>query len=346
MTAGAEWVDLRSDTVTLPTASMWESMQKAPLGDDGLDGDPSVRQLEQAAATLLGKEESLYVPSATMANLVAILAAAGRGSQVIAEANSHIYTSERGGAGLSGAFYLPIPGVRGAMDTQALACALEHERSGLPTALVCMETTHNNAGGTVLPLEHMGEVKAIAQARGIPVHLDGARLFNAAVALGVSAATIAQHANTVTVCLSKGLSAPVGAVLAGSNDQIQRGRAIRKMLGGSQRQAGIMASAGLVGLCNMVDRLQKDHATAARLAQGLNSLGCGLTAAAPDTNIVMVSVAGSGIDSAGWVLRLQRAGTLVRAWAPGVLRCVTHRHIDDDAVDADVRAFERVALEA
>lgn len=343
MTGDAPAVDLRSDTVTLPTPGMWERMRSAPLGDDGLEGDPSVRNLERYAADLLGKEEGLYVPSATMGNLIAILTAAGRGEQVVAEANSHIYAAERGGAGLSGAFYLPIPGTRGAMDTGALIHALDQERSGLPTALICLETTHNNAGGVVLAPEHMRGVHAAGTDRGIPVHLDGARLFNAAVALGVPVAALAQHADTVTICLSKGLSAPVGAVLAGPGARIRQGRAVRKMLGGSQRQAGIMASAGLEGLSAMADRLRQDHATAARLSQGLNRLACGVVAETPDTNIVMVSVADTPWSGDEWAERLQRTGVLVRAWAPQLLRCVTHRHIDLADIDAAIHAFGRVA---
>jgi threonine aldolase len=342
----ADTIDLRSDTVTRPTPQMWERMREAPLGDDGLDGDPSVRQLEQYAAELLGKAAGLYLPSATMANLIAVMAVAGRGQQVVMEAASHIYTTERGGAGLSGCFYVPVAGEQGAMRLDALQHVLDHERTGLPTALLCLETSHNNAGGAVLPLAHLQAVQSLAQARGLPVHLDGARLFNAAVALGVPARRIAQHVDSVTVCLSKGLSAPVGAVLAGSAETIARGREIRKMLGGSQRQAGVTASAGLEGLQTMVDRLAEDHARARRLSAGLNGLGLALRAATPQTNIVMVSVQGSGQDSAAFAERLRAAGVLARPWTPDTLRCVTHRHIDDAAVDAAVQAFAQAGRAA
>ncbi len=237
-------VDLRSDTVTLPTEQMYDRIASAPLGDDGLDGDPTALELEAEAARLLGKEAALYVPSATMANLLAILAQAGRQEVVLAEAASHIYVTERGAAALTGSFYQGIAGVDGAMDLGLLAQALGPGRNKLRTGLVCLETSHNNAGGAVLPLTHMQAVFAVARDAGAAVHLDGARLMNAAVALGVPAAEITAFADTVSLCLSKGLSAPMGAVLAGPADTIQRARWHRKLLGGSQRQVGIAAAAG------------------------------------------------------------------------------------------------------
>ena len=209
-------VDLRSDTVTQPTEAMYESMLKAPLGDDGLDGDPTAEELESGVATLLGKEAALFVPSATMGNLAAILAQTARQELVVTEASSHIYTAERGAATLTGAFYEPIAGVAGAMNLERLEQVLTEPRGRVRAALVCMETSHNNAGGTALPLEHMRQVHDLSRRHGASIHLDGARLFNAAVALRVAPAAIAACTDTVTICLSKGLSAPMGGVVAGT----------------------------------------------------------------------------------------------------------------------------------
>lgn len=255
-------VDLRSDTVTHPTAAMYERMRTAPIGDDGLDGDPSVRALEAHVAARLGKEAGLFVPSCTMANLLAVLAQSQRNEQVVLESAAHMYTSERGAATFTGLFYQGVTGTDGAMDLNRLEDALQSGGHKLKTALVAMETSHNNAGGTVLPLDHMQAVHGMAQACGVPVHLDGARLFNAAVALGVAPAEITRHADTVSLCLSKGLSAPVGAVLTGARPVMARARMLRRMLGGTQRQAGIMAAAGLEGVQTMGDRLVEDHARA------------------------------------------------------------------------------------
>lgn len=343
-------VDLRSDTVTHPTAAMYERMRTAPIGDDGLDGDPTVRELEATVATSLGKEAGLFVPSCTMANLLAVLAQTQRSEQVALEATAHMYTSERGAATFTGLFYQGLPGAEGAMDLNRLEDALMTGGHRLKTALVAMETSHNNAGGAVLPLEHMQAVHGMARAAGVPVHLDGARLFNAAVALGVPAADIAQHTDTVSLCLSKGLSAPVGAVLAGSRAVIAKSRTLRRMLGGTQRQSGIMAAAGLEGVQHMSARLFEDHVRARRLSDGINGIKSSLkgaqaptlTATVPQTNIVQVETADTGMTNAEWVAALQARGVLTRPWGRTRLRCVTHRHIGDDDIDVAIKAFSAV----
>ncbi|WP_240652183.1 threonine aldolase family protein [Variovorax gossypii] len=337
-------VDLRSDTVTRPTPQMYDRIASAPLGDDGLDGDPTALELESEAARLLGKEAALYVPSATMANLLAILAQAGRQEVVLAEAASHIYVTERGAAALTGSFYQPVDGVDGAMDLGLLAQALAPGRNKLRTGLVCLESSHNNAGGAVLPLSHMQAVFGAAKAAGASVHLDGARLMNAAVALGVPASGITAFADTVSLCLSKGLSAPMGAVLAGPAVTIQRARWHRKLLGGSQRQVGIAAAAGLVAITTMVGRLADDHANARRLAHGIGQLQ-GLSANLPQTNIVQVDVAASGHDAAWWEAELRKLGVLVRTWGRNRLRCVTHRHTGEPEIDTALKAFGIVAAQ-
>lgn len=334
-------LDLRSDTVTRPTPRMYERIAAAPLGDDGLDGDPTAIELETTAAGVLGKARALYVPSATMANLLAILAHSQRQEIVLAEAASHIYMAERGAAALTGAFYQPVAGTLGAMDLDQLQDALQPAAARLRVGLVCLETSHNNAGGAVPPLAHMRAVRTMSHAAGAAVHLDGARLMNAAVALGVPAAEIAACTDTVSVCLSKGLSAPMGAVLAGPADTIERCRQLRKMLGGNQRQVGIAAAAGIVAITGMVDRLADDHASARRLAQGVGGIA-GLSTNEPQTNIVQVDVGGSGADAKAWEQALRGLGVLVRPWGRQRLRCVTHRHVGPAAVETAVQAFRTV----
>ncbi len=335
-------VDLRSDTVTRPTEAMYDRMMRAPLGDDGLDGDPTVRELEAVAAATLGKEASLFVPSCTMANLIAILAQSQRSEQVVMEANAHIYTSERGSSTFTGLFYLPVPGAAGAMELGPLEDALATGSHKLRTALVTMETSHNNSGGAVLPLDHMEAVYRMAAERGVGVHLDGARLFNAAVALGVTPCAVARWSDTVSLCLSKGLSAPVGAVLAGPAAVIDKSRTLRRMLGGTQRQLGIMAAAGLEGVEHMGGRLAEDHRRARRLSEGLNALALRLRASTPQTNIIQVDVSPFGRASAEWIVPLEQAGVRTRPWGKKLLRCVVHREIDDAAIERSIGAFRTV----
>ncbi len=255
-------IDLGSDTVTKPTEKMLERMRHAELGDDGREGDPTIRALELLAAKMLGKEAAVFVPSGTMANLVALLAHTGRGGELLGDAGSHVFRSEMGGvAGLASLFHRTIPARRGAMDLDALREAIRPALTprALGTGLILMETTHNDAGGAVLPLDHMAAVHGLAQDHGIPVHIDGARVFNAAVALGVPAAKVAAHGESVSFCISKGLSAPVGSLLCGSAEFITRARAFRRMTGGNLRQGGVIAAAGIVALEEMVDRLAEDH---------------------------------------------------------------------------------------
>jgi threonine aldolase len=338
----ARLTDLRSDTVTRPTEAMYERMREAPVGDDGLDGDPSVRQLEAAVATMLGKEAGLYVPSCTMANLLAVLAHTQRHQQVVLEANAHMFTTERGGSLLAGLAYTPVEGNAGAMDLDRLATAISPGAYRIGVGLIAMETSHNNAGGAVLPLDHMQAVHALAQRAGVPVHIDGARLMNAAATLGIPAAALAQHAESASLCLSKGLSAPVGAVLAASDKAIAVARSYRKVLGGTQRQAGIMAAAGLEALHTMSARLSEDHVKARALSESLNAIGAPLAANAPDTNIVQVQIGGTGMTSHQWVDALGEHGVLTRPWGNAMLRCVTHRHIGDDDIAHATEAFMQV----
>lgn len=334
-------IDLRTDTVTQPTAAMLAAMQQATQGDDSRDGDPTVMRLEALAAERTGKAAGLYMPSGTMTNLVAVLAHTSRAGEVLLERGAHMLNTELGGlSAVAGVYYKAIPGTRGAMDEDLLREAVRPmTRNNFGTALICMETTHNGAGGAVLPLAHMQRVHALARERGIPVHTDGARLFNAAAALGVSAADIARHTDSVCFCVSKGLSAPVGSVLCGSRDFIERARAFRRMVGGNMRQAGSIAAAGVVALETMIDRLKDDHAMAKKLAAGFHEIDASLTD--PDsveTNIVRVNVGHTGRSAAQWAEDFRAHGITVSPADPRSLRFVTHRHIGDAEVDAAIAA--------
>jgi threonine aldolase len=335
-------IDLRSDTVTRPTEAMLESMREATFGDDSRDGDETVKKLEALAAERTGKEAGAFMPSGTMANLVAMLTHAQRGGEVLLEEGSHTLNAELGGiAGVAGLFYRGVPGRRGAMDVDALREAIRpYARHHMGTALVWMENTHNRSGGAVLPLAHMQAVQGLAREKGVPVHLDGARIFNAAISLGCKPGEIAQYSDSVCFCVSKGLSAPVGSILCGSRDFIERARGYRRMVGGNMRQAGPLAAAGIVALETMVNRLGEDHQTARRLAEGLHRIDPSLCDPKDaETNLVRVDVRKSGRRAAQWSADLKAKGVLVAPADIYVLRFVTHRHISAPDVDAAVGAF-------
>jgi threonine aldolase len=337
-------VDLRSDTVTKPTPAMLDRMVHAELGDDGWGDDPTVAQLEKVAAEKLGKEAGLFLPSGTMSNQVAILTHARTKGEVIGEATSHIFRSELGGLSLiAGLYPRPLPGRRGAMDIDSLRSSLrppEMTANALGTAVVCMETSHTAAGGSVLPLEHMRAVHSLCVHRSVPVHLDGARIFNAALAQGVAASEIAAHADSATFCLSKGLSAPVGSVLTGKADFIHRARGFRRMLGGNMRQAGLLAACGLVALEQSIERLAEDHANARRLADGLHRIEPSLVdPSVVATNIVMVDVGKSRASARRWTEVLAGHGVLAAPAAANLIRFVTHRHVSETDIDRAVVAF-------
>jgi threonine aldolase len=305
-----------------------------------------VQKLEALGAEKTGKRAGVFVPSGTMSNLVAMLAHANRGGELVAEATSHIFNSELGGVStLAGMYYRGLRGERGAMDLEELRA---HTRPRMTankqgTSLVWVETTHNAAGGAVLPLTHMAEVKTIAHAHGVPVHIDGARIFNAAAALGVDAQEVCSHGDTVSFCVSKGLSAPIGSLICGSHDFIERARGFRRMVGGNMRQAGPMAAAGIVALENMVARLPDDHRTAKRLAHGLHKIDSSIVdPALVETNLVRATVRASGSKAADLSAALKQRGIMVSPCAAWDLRFVTHRHIGDAEVDQAISAFAAV----
>lgn len=336
-------IDLRSDTVTQPTAAMYEHMCSAALGDDGLDGDPTARALEIRVASMLGKDAGLYVPTATMGNLLAVLTQVGRHGQVAMESTAHMYLTERGGATLSGCMYVGIPGASGEMDLDILQQTLKNTKT-LRTELVCMETTHVNAGGAVLPLAHMRVVRELARGAGARVHVDGARIFNAAVALQVPVADVAGCADTVSVCLSKGLSAPAGAVLVGPAETIAHARHLRKMLGGTQRQIGVLAASGIEAVETMSLRLADDHATAHHLSTQLRAaLPAAIGVTTPASNIVFIELPKDAPDSSAWGSEMKKRGVLIRPWGERRIRLVTHRHIDAHSINTAIAQFQQAA---
>jgi len=320
-------------------------MREASYGDDSRDGDATVMKLEALAAERTGKEAGAFMPSGTMTNLVAVLAHAQHGGEVLLESGAHILNSELGGiAGLVGAFHKGINGNRGAMDIDELREKIRPmTRNNLGTTLVCMETTHNRAGGAVLPLAHMKAVYDLAHEHEVPAHTDGARLFNAAVALGVEAKEIAQYTDSVGFCVSKGLSAPVGSVLCGSKTFIERARTFRRMVGGNMRQAGPLAAAGIVALETMVNRLKDDHAMARRLAVGLHKIDARLCDPHEvETNLVRVDVSFTSRSAAQWSAALAQKGIAASPADPRSLRFVTHRHVGDGEIDEAIATFTNV----
>ncbi|MHB1415376.1 MAG: GntG family PLP-dependent aldolase [Chloroflexota bacterium] len=340
------WINVRSDVVTLPTEEMFDAIRQAKLGDDNAGQDPSVNRLEAMAAEKLGKEAAMLLTSGTMGNLVGLMAHTERGQEVIVEEYAHIFTSEQGGAAAIGGLMLSrVKGSKGCPLPEAVEAAIRPDDIHAPrTGLICLENTHNRAGGTVISPEQIVAVRAVANKHGLPIHIDGARIFNAAIALGIPAKDLVRDADSVTFCLSKGLSCPAGAVLAGSRSYIERARRLRKLLGGNMRQAGIIAAPGVVALESMIDRLAEDHQNARRLAEGLANIGClMLDLDTVQTNIVRVDVAPSGLTAAEFATRLRSFNVEVSVQGKTIMRLVTHRHIGPSHVEEVIAACRRVA---
>lgn len=328
-------IDLRSDTVTQPTEEMREAMARAEVGDDVYREDPTVRQLEAYAAELLGKEAALFVSSGTMGNLVSLLSHTRPGDEVILEENSHIYYYEVGGlAMVAGLTPRLITSRNGLFSLNQLQEALRPENIHFPaTSLVCLENTHNRAGGKVLPQGEVLEVAKLARERGLKLHLDGARLFNAACASHKSARVLAEPFDSVMFCLSKGLAAPVGSMVVGSLEFIERARKFRKMLGGGLRQAGVLAAAGLYALQFMTDRLKDDHARATWLSQGLGAIEGLQIISPPETNMVMVEVNTPSFDVVQLLQAWRDQGILASSVSVSRIRLVTHYQITDGDIE-------------
>ncbi len=345
MATSSETIDLRSDTVTTPTPAMRRAMAEADVGDDQYGEDPTVVRLEARFAELVGKEAALFVASGTMGNLVALLAHCTRGDEAILGDESHIFWYEGGGAAALGGipFNLRPTSRLGALDPAYVAAAIRVARPGYPrTGVICVENTHNRCGGTVLSPAYLRELAATAHANGVPVHMDGARIFNAAAALGLPAATIAAEVDTVQSCLSKGLAAPVGSLVAGDARFVEAARRQRKLVGGAMRQAGVIAAAGLVALDEMIDRLPEDHARARRLAEGLAEIpGVTVDLDTVQTNIVIFRPP-ADLDPTRAVAALLDHGVRVSNYGTRGLRMVTHYQIDDEAVDHALTALRDV----
>jgi len=338
-------VDLRSDTVTLPTEEMIEAIRTAKLGDDVFGEDPTVRQLEELAAGKMGKERALLVTSGTQANLVSLMAQTKRGDEVILEAECHTYYYEVGGiSAVAGLIPRPLKGTRGSLDPRDVEMAIRPRNIHFPeTAVVCLENTHNRAGGAVIPPSEIRKVHDVTQSHGLQLYMDGARIFNAAVALGVDVRELTKHVDSMMFCLSKGLSAPVGSIVVGSSQFIERARKMRKMLGGGMRQAGIIAAPGIIALEKMVGRLKEDHDNAKYLAHGLAKLeGVSLDPLSVQTNIVNFGVNIPGVDAEQIVSRLAAKGVKTLSVDRDRMRAVTHRGIERGDVQYAIGIFGEV----
>jgi threonine aldolase len=334
-------IDLRSDTATIPSPEMLAAMAAAEVGDEQAQEDPTVNELQRRAAELLGHEAALFLPTATMANQIALRVLTRPGTALIAEERTHILIFEAGGPAVhSGLITRGLPGIAGRITSEQLRTAIDTADRLQPPSIVVLEQTHRSAGGRVWPLEELAEVVATARELGLAVHLDGARLLNASVASGIAPAEYARLADTVQICFSKGLGCPMGAVLAGPRDSIEQAWRLKFLFGGALRQAGVVAAAMLYALDHNVERLAEDHARTRRLAEGLAAAGLPVDVEATETNFVGIDVASVGLDAREAQGRIAEHGVRVGLLRPGVLRVATHLGVSDDDVD---RAIELIA---
>ncbi|QDP39049.1 low-specificity L-threonine aldolase [Radiobacillus deserti] len=337
-------IDLRSDTVTLPSDKMRKAAYEAEVGDDVYGEDPSVNRLEEKAAEILGKEASLFVTSGTQGNQIAALTHCRPGQEIILEANAHIFLYE--GAAISafaGVQPRTIEGNRGAMDPREVEASIRAEDVHFPeTGMICLENTHNKAGGAIVPIANMQDIYTVAQKHQIPVHLDGARLFNAAVASGRNVKDFAQYTDTIQFCLSKGLGAPVGSIIAGSSEFIHRARKWRKRLGGGLRQAGIIAAPGLLALQENINRLAEDHLHAKQLAEGLGQIEGLEVVNQVETNIVMIEITKETISTDVLIDNMKKHGVLAGGMGPNRIRFVTNLNISKKDIEDALSIIQKV----
>jgi len=342
------FIDLRSDTVTLPTEEMLEAIRHAELGDDVFREDPTVNRLEEMAAERTDKEAALLVTSGTQANLVSLMSNTKRGELVILEAEAHMYWYEVGGiSALAGLQPWPLKSQFGALDPKAVEDAIRPRNIHFPEpALVCVEDTHNRHGGTVITPQQLQALSTVTKAHGLRLYMDGARIFNAAVALKVNVQELTQHVDNLMFCLSKGLSCPVGSVVVGTREFIEKARKMRKVLGGGMRQAGIIAAAGIVALETMIDRLAEDHANAKRLANGIAKVeGIAVDMERVQTNMVLLDISGLGVTDEVFLSKLQNKGVFALTTAKNKVRLVTHRGIEREHIETAVDAIAKTADE-
>ncbi|MDH3565807.1 MAG: low-specificity L-threonine aldolase [Desulfobacteraceae bacterium] len=339
-------VDLRSDTLTHPTPLMRQAMSEAKVGDDVFGEDPTVNLLEEMVAKRLGKEAALFVASGTMANMVSQMTHCGRGDEVILGDQSHIFFYEQGGSSALGGIHPRTVANQpdGKMALHNIEAAIRQDNIHFPiTRLIVLENTHNRCNGSPLDTAYMHSVGNLARRYGLKIHVDGARLFNAAVALGVEARELVAEADSVNICLSKGLAAPVGSIVIGNREFISKARRVRKVLGGGMRQSGILAAAGIVSLTEMVDRLEDDHVNARKLAEGLADVkGLSIDPDDVKTNIVYFQVTRKGITAQTLAERLSDQGIRVLPTGPDRLRAVTHYHVTSDDIEFALAVFSRV----
>lgn len=336
-------IDFRSDTVTKPTPEMREAMYKAEVGDDVYGDDPTMNKLEAIGAEKVGKEAAIFVPSGTMGNQVAVMAWTDRGDEILLEEQAHVFMYEVAApAVLSGVQTRTVRGQRGIMDPLEVKASIRGQNVHFPrTSLVCLEQTHNRSGGCIVPLDNMKAICEVAHQGGAKLHLDGARVFNAAVGLGVDVKEITQYADSVQFCLSKGLCAPVGSLVAGPADFIAKVRKYRKMLGGGMRQAGILAAAGIVALEKMVGRLAEDHANARMIGEALSTVeGLQVDLSTVQTNMVVVGTRGIGMDGPEFARLMKGYGVWFNADLPYRVRIVTHHDVPREACEEGVRRFK------
>jgi threonine aldolase len=335
-------IDLRSDTATTPTPEMLAAMAAAEVGDEQAREDPTVNELQRRAAELLGHEAALFLPTATMANQIALRVLTRPGTALIAEERTHILIFEAGGPAVhSGLVTRGLPGVAGRITPEQVRAAAEAADWLQPASIVVLEQTHRSAGGRVWPLDELTDVVSAARELGLAVHLDGARLLNASVATGIPAAEYGRLADTVTLCFSKGLGCALGAVLAGSHERIEQAWRLKFLFGGALRQAGVVAAAMLYALDHNVERLADDHARARRLAQGLAAVGLPVDVDATETNFVGIDVGSAGLDAGEAQARIAEHGVRVGLLRPGVLRVATHLGVADEDVDRAIELIPR-----
>ncbi|MCW4047254.1 MAG: low-specificity L-threonine aldolase [Candidatus Bathyarchaeota archaeon] len=343
-----EIIDLRSDTVTLPTEEMLEAIRHAELGDDVFGEDPTVNKLEEMAAEKMGKEAALLVTSGTQANLVSLMSNTKRGELVILEAESHIYWYEVGGISMiAGLLPWPLKSSMGALDPKDVEAAIRPKNIHFPElALVCIENTHNRHGGTVITPEQIRAISKVVRAHGLKLYMDGARIFNAAVALNVDVKEFTKHVDNLMFCLSKSLSCPIGSLVVGTQEFIERARKIRKVLGGGMRQAGIIAASGIIALEKMIDRLKEDHENAKRLAEGISKIGgISVDMRRVQTNMVCFDISDLGVADDLFLSKLEKDGILALTNSKNVVRMVTHRGIERDHIEKTIAALEKVSSE-
>lgn len=340
-------VDLRSDTVTMPGPEMREAMARAAVGDDVFGEDPTVNELEKETAALVKKEAALFVPSGIMGNLIAVLTHTTRGDAVILDSESHIFYYEAGGSSLAGGVQLwPVENLHSAAGAEKLKKAIRPANLHFaPPALLCLENTHNRNGGTILPPEEQDLFFQIARGKGLAVHLDGARIFHAAVALNCPVTAFTRSCDSIMFCLSKGLGAPAGSILAGTDSFISQARRYRRLLGGGMRQTGILAAAGRLALKH-IPHLTADHRRAFRLAEGLVRLaGLKVSPFPPPTNIVVLEVKDTGISAQEFITRLSALNVKAIDFDEYRVRLVTHRDISDNDIDFALAATEKLCQE-